>query len=80
MKNEIVPGRYQHYKGNIYIVLASATHSETLEKMIVYYPEKDGKGKLWVRPEPMFHDQVPGPDGKMTPRFSFLQPQDNHSE
>jgi len=74
MKNEIAPGRYLHYKGNIYIVLASATHSETLEKMVVYYPEKDGKDKLWVRPEAMFHEQVTVADGKRVMRFAFLKP------
>lgn len=29
-------GTYKHYKGNLYEVIALATHSESLEKMVVY--------------------------------------------
>ena len=32
----IKKGIYRHYKGNLYKVLDTATHSETLEKMVVY--------------------------------------------
>lgn len=35
--SEIVnPGRYRHYKGNEYIVLEVARHSETEEELVVY--------------------------------------------
>ena len=33
---DIRPGKYRHYKGNDYEVLGLATHSETLEPMVVY--------------------------------------------
>ena len=32
----IKPGKYIHLKGNEYEVLGTATHSETLEKMVIY--------------------------------------------
>ena len=36
MAEEIMIGRYRHYKGNEYEVLFTAKHSETLEDMVVY--------------------------------------------
>jgi hypothetical protein len=36
MENEIKIGRYRHFKGNEYMVLYIARHSETLESMVVY--------------------------------------------
>ena len=32
---EIRPGKYRHFKGKEYEVLGLATHSETLEPMVV---------------------------------------------
>lgn len=36
MKETILPGKYRHYKGKDYEVLGVATHSETMEPMVVY--------------------------------------------
>ena len=33
---KIQPGRYRHFKGREYEVLYVATHSETMEPMVVY--------------------------------------------
>lgn len=33
---DIRPGRYRHFKGKEYEVLGVASHSETLEPMVVY--------------------------------------------
>ena len=49
----VINGVYRHKKGGLYIVEDIATHTETLEKMVVYralYGDKD----LWVRPYDMF--------------------------
>lgn len=41
----IIGGKYRHYKGNEYVVIGVATHSETEEKMVVY-KELYGEEKL----------------------------------
>jgi hypothetical protein len=64
------PGRYRHYKGNLYEVIGVARHSETLEPVIVYRPLY-GVGDLWVRPYAMFFEDVEV-DGRSQPRFSRL--------
>ena len=33
---DIILGKYQHYKGKMYEVIGLARHSETLEEMVVY--------------------------------------------
>ncbi len=63
---EIQPGqKYKHFKGGIYTVTAIATHSETLEEMVVYTSEEDGS--IWARPKSMFMDTVGD-----TRRFTLL--------
>lgn len=72
MKNELSPGIYQHYKGNLYEVIGTAHHSETLEVVVVYRAlyksEEFGENALWVRPLAMFLENVII-DGKEMPRF-----------
>lgn len=65
-------GKYQHFKGNIYLVIGTVTHSETLEELVLYHRE-NSPDKLWVRPLEMFSEIVKGPDGKSVSRFSFLE-------
>lgn len=48
---------YKHYKGGLYIILDIATHSETLEKLVIYRALY-GDNKLWARPFSMFNDEV----------------------
>jgi len=67
---EIWPGKYRHFKGKEYEVLGLATHSETLEQMVVYRPLY-GEGGLWVRPAAMWNEIVER-DGKRFRRFTFL--------
>lgn len=64
------PGRYRHYKGGEYEVMAVARHSETLEALVVYRPLKPGAG-WWVRPHAMFAGDVEV-DGRLQPRFAFV--------
>ena len=62
-------GIYKHYKGNLYEVIALATHSESLEKMVVYKAlyQKEGEN-VWVRPLTMFQETLVI-NGQTTPRF-----------
>jgi cupin 2 domain-containing protein len=66
-EQEVLPGRYRHYKGNEYTVLGAARHSETLEEMIVYRQEYGDHG-LWVRPKRMFFEKATL-DGRDVRRF-----------
>jgi len=74
MTETIKPGKYRHYKGNLYQVENVATHSETGEEMVVYRPLY-GKQALWVRPLTMFIEDVKV-DGITQPRFAFIEKQD----
>lgn len=65
-------GRYRHYKGNEYIVIGVARHSETDEELVVYQPDYGERG-LWIRPKAMFLETVEV-DGKSVPRFEFIGP------
>ena len=51
------PGLYRHYKGNLYEVLDTVRHSETLEPMTLYRALYGERG-LWVRPAAMFAENV----------------------
>ena len=46
-------GKYRHFKGMEYEVIAIANHSETLEKMVVYRALY-GENEFWVRPLSMW--------------------------
>ena len=52
---------YKHFKGNYYIILAVGHHSETKEKMVVYY-DTSGKNSTiddpCIRPLDMFMSEV----------------------
>lgn len=69
----IQPGRYRHYKGNEYIVLGVARHSETEEQLVVYRQDYGERG-LWVRPLGMFTEQVTI-NGVTRARFEFMAPE-----
>ncbi|MFA4954555.1 MAG: DUF1653 domain-containing protein [Patescibacteria group bacterium] len=63
-------GKYRHYKGNEYVAIGVARHSETLEELVVYRALY-GAHDLWVRPLKMFIEQVEI-DGKKMPRFEYI--------
>ena len=64
------PGRYRHYKGGLYEVIATARHSETLEPMTVYRALYGEQG-LWVRPAAMFSEPITF-EGVRQPRFARI--------
>lgn len=71
MKNTPIPlGKYRHFKGNEYEVIAIAKNSETLEDTVVYRALY-GEGDLWVRPLSMWTEIVER-DGKRFVRFEYI--------
>ena len=67
---DIKLGRYRHFKGNEYRVISIASHSETLEPMVVYQALY-GEGGLWVRPANMWNEIVDKEDYH-GPRFQYI--------
>lgn len=65
------PGIYRHFKGNRYELLTIATHSETLEPMVVYRALY-GEGGVWVRPLSMWEEHVEK-NGYSGPRFARVE-------
>ena len=68
---ELIPGIYRHFKGNLYRLIGTAKHSETLEPMVVY-EALYGEGGLWVRPAHMWTEQVDREDYH-GPRFTLIE-------
>lgn len=68
---DIKPGKYKHFKGNLYEVIGTASHSETLEPMVVYRALY-GEHGLWVRPAAMWNEWV-DKENYHGPRFQFVE-------
>lgn len=73
----IVEGRYRHYKGNEYVILAVGRDSEKPdEELVVYQGQYDdpkfGRRPIWIRPKKMFLERVVV-NGKIFPRFRLLK-------
>ena len=67
---EIQPGLWKHFKGNLYRVMYVALHSETGEEMVVYQALYGQRG-MWVRPASLWLEHVER-DGYSGPRFVRL--------
>lgn len=65
------PGLYRHYKGNLYEVVDTVRHSETLEPLTLYRALY-GEHGLWVRPAAMFNEEVVI-GGVRRPRFTKVE-------
>ena len=68
---DLKPGKYGHFKGMEYELIGIASHSETLEPMVVYRALYGEQG-LWVRPAAMWTELVER-DGYVGPRFQFVE-------
>ncbi|MBI2600666.1 DUF1653 domain-containing protein [Candidatus Daviesbacteria bacterium] len=74
-------GVYRHYKGNYYLVLGVAQHSEDLtQEFVVYKPLYKSLvvTDLCIRPKDMFLEKVQL-GKKLVPRFKF-QSVSSHTE
>ena len=57
MREIKINGIYKHFKGDYYIVIDIAIHSETKEQYVVYR-RLYGDGSLWIRNLEMFLSEV----------------------
>lgn len=71
MNQSIELGKYRHFKGNEYEVIALAKHSETLEELVVYRALYGEKG-VWVRPAAMWLEEITR-DGRTFKRFEKVE-------
>jgi len=69
--DQLSVGRYRHYKGQEYEVLAEAAHTETGEVFVVYQALY-GDRSIWIRPRSMFCETVVI-DGRRQPRFALVE-------
>ncbi len=65
-------GVYRHYKGELYQVVGTARHSETLEPLVLYRQLKEPT-TCWARPHAMFFGSVFVGE-QCRARFEFLSP------
>ena len=68
--DEIKIGKYRHFKGNEYEVIAIAKHSETTEDYVVY-KALYGDGGMWIRPASMWNETIER-DGVVYKRFTYI--------
>lgn len=71
MSSLIQLGRYHHFKGKEYEVIALAKHSETGEDMVVYRALY-GDYSIWVRPASMWQEEITR-EGKTFKRFERIE-------
>jgi hypothetical protein len=63
----LVNRSYQHYRGNMYRVIALAIHEKTFEPVVVYTSENSSEPTTWVRPLTSFVEWIDD-----CPRFQLV--------
>ena len=75
MRKLKVGSLYRHFKGDVYLVLGEAVHSETKEKYVIY-KGLYGNFEVYIRPYDMFLSEVDHkkyPDVKEKYRFEEIK-------
>ena len=75
MRDIKINGIYRHFKGDYYLVVDIALHSETNEELVIYRALY-GDNKLYARPKDMFLEKVDRnkyPDVKQEYRFELQE-------
>jgi hypothetical protein len=68
------PGIYKHFKGNLYLALFLAKHSETEKDLVIYVDLYENKNsQIWARPLEMFMGYKELEDGSKVKRFEFVR-------
>lgn len=73
-RSKVSYGVYQHFKGNLYVVLDTGYDSSDGEEVVIYrslYPDDEGKFRIWVRKKKEFMERIVR-DGKEVDRFKRL--------
>lgn len=68
--DEIVLGKYRHFKGNEYEVIGFAKHSESGEQLVIYKSLANSE-EVWARPYEMFRETV-WHNGQQIKRFALM--------
>ncbi len=59
----------KHFKGHIYKISSIATHTESMEKLVIYY-DPNSPSTIWARPLEMFTSEALDSNGNKVPRFT----------
>lgn len=72
---------YRHFKGPFYYVICIGLDSETQERLVVYR-HLDNSGRICVRPEKMFLEEIPERSDNVTGqkhRFELISNLENYN-
>ena len=63
--------KYQHYKGNVYVILCIAKIEADMTDAVVYQDVLE-PDKIWVRPLKLFMEEI-DIQGSVVPRFKYIE-------
>lgn len=63
--------KYQHYKGNVYMILCIAKIEADMTDAVVYQDVLE-PDKIWVRPLKLFMEEI-DIQGSVVPRFKYIE-------
>lgn len=76
MGSEVIAGKkYRHFKGNLYLVLSIATHTES-EECLVIYQALYGDETVYARPYDRFFERIDPekyPEATQEYRFELVE-------